>query len=86
MQTIFERRTLPLDKIRGRRRYLDGGGDESPSIWHLKLEPNDDQFPALEFEERYYKLDDHFFAWFNTLSDLDALEKTRPRTSNFGLV
>jgi hypothetical protein len=52
----------------------------------LKLEPNDDRIPTLEFEETYYTLDDHFFAWFNALPDLDALDKTTPEKSNFGLV
>jgi len=86
VQTIFERQTLPFDKIRGRRRDLRQGDDEFPSIWYLKLEPNDDRIPTLEFEETYYTLDDHFFAWFNALPDLDALDKTTPEKSNFGLV
>lgn len=85
IQTILGRQTLPLDKIRGRRRYLSRGDGESPSIWYLKLEPNDDRFPPLEFEESHYTLDDPFFRWFNALPDLDALDKLRPKTSNFGL-
>jgi hypothetical protein len=86
IQTILDRQTLPFDKIRGRRRYLSRGDDEFPSIWYLKLEPNDDRFPTIEFEESYYTLDDRFFTWFNALPDLDALDKLRAKTSNFGHV
>jgi len=86
LQTIFDRQTLPFDKIRGRRRYLDNGGPEGGSTWCLKFEPNDDRFPIIEFEETYYRLDDYFRAWFNALPDLDELDKHRLKTSNFGLV
>jgi len=84
-QSIFGRSTLPIHKIRGRRRYLDKGGYETPSVWNLKIEPNDDRFPTIEFEESYYTLDDYFYAWFNALPDLDASDKQSPKTSNFGL-
>jgi hypothetical protein len=86
LRTLFDRSALPFDKIGGRRRYLDRGGEDTPSIWHLKLEPNDDRFPSVDFEETYYQLDDSFYAWFRALPDLDALDKVRPKTSNFGLV
>jgi hypothetical protein len=90
LRTIVNKRTLPFDKIRGRRRYLDKGGYQSPSIWYLRLEPNDDRFPIVEFQEKYYKLDDFFYAWFNALPDLDRMDKEREEkgmhTSNFGLV
>lgn len=86
LQTPFDRSTLPFDKISGRRRYPDRGDDETPSIWHLKLEPNDDRFPTIDFEETYYKLDDFFYSWFRALPDLDALDKIRPKVSSFGLV
>jgi hypothetical protein len=76
---------LPLDKIRGRRRYLSPGNKNSPDIWHLKFEPNDDRFPLIDIEETY-NFDDKFYAWFNALPDLDQLDKSRSNTSNFGLV
>ena len=90
LQTIVKRQTLPLNKIQGRRRYLDKGGYEFPSVWYLRLEPNDDRFPIVEFQEKHYKLDDFFYAWFNALPDLDRMDKEREEkgthTSNFGLV
>lgn len=78
-------RVLPLGKIKGRRRYLSKGDDESPDVWHLVLEPNDDRFPKLDIEE-LYQFDNQFYVWFNSLPDLDELDKTRSRPSNFGLV
>jgi hypothetical protein len=85
LRTIYGRKRLPLDRIRGRRRYLVPGDADSPDTWHLKLEPNDDRFPILDFEENY-NFDDFFKAWFYRLPDLDELDKLRPKTSNFGLV
>jgi hypothetical protein len=76
---------LPFDKIRGRRRYLDKGDENSPSVWHRVLEPNDDRFKKIDIEE-LYRFDDLFYQWFHTLPDLDELDKTRFKTSNFGLV
>jgi hypothetical protein len=85
LRTLSGRKTLPFDKIRGRRRYLSRGDADSPSIWHLKLEPNDDHYPILDFEESY-NFDASFFKWLGELPDLDEVDKTLHRTSNFGLV
>jgi hypothetical protein len=76
---------LPFERIKGRRRYLDKGDADSPSIWHLVLESNDDRFPKIDIQE-IYKFDDYFYHWFNALPDLDVLDKTKHKTSNFGLV
>jgi len=74
---------LPLDKIEGRRRYLDGGSADAPGDWHLVLEPIDDRFPRLDIEE-IYRFDAFFYQWFNGLPDLDERDKLRPKSSNFG--
>ncbi len=76
---------LPLDKVKGRRRYLSRGDGESPDVWHLVLEPNDDRYPKLDVEE-LYRFDDAFYQWFNQLPDLDESDKHQPNPSNFGLV
>lgn len=76
---------LPFELIKGRRRYLDKGDSDSPSVWHLVLESNDDRFPRIDIQETY-KFDDHFYRWFYALPDLDVLDNTRPKPSNFGLV
>jgi len=85
LKSIAGNRALPLDKIKGRRRYLDKGDEESPSVWHLVLESNDDRFPGLDIQETY-RFDDIFYHWFNSLPDLDVSDKTKPKPSNFGLV
>ena len=84
-KSLVDDSVLPFDKIKGRRRYLDKGDADSPSIWHLVIESNDDRFPKIDLQETY-KFDDHFYRWFNALPDLDELDKHRLKTSNFGLV
>jgi len=83
-RNIFNSRRLPYSAMRGRREYLlestEGGGTR-----YLRLESNDDQFPKLDFMKAY-NFDDAFFRWFNQLPNLDEEDKTRPKTSNFGLV
>lgn len=76
----------PAGSVLISRDRAGSGGEDFPSVWYLKLEPNDDRFPVLDFEESYYRLDDYFCEWFNALPDLDALDKVRPKDSNFGLV
>lgn len=85
IRSLSGRQVLPLDRVRGRRRYLDRGDEDAPSMWHLVLEPNDDRFPRLDIEE-IYRFDDSFYKWFNGLPDLDELDKSLPKPSNFGLV
>lgn len=78
-------RSLPLDKIKGRRRYLCKGDENSPDVWHLVLEPNDDRYSKLDIEE-LYRFDNEFYERFNSLTDLDERDKTKPKSSNLGLV
>jgi hypothetical protein len=76
---------LPLDKIKGRRRYLRRGGVNTPDVWHLVLEPNDDRYTRIDLEE-LYRFDEIFYTWFNALPDLDEIDKANLKASNFGLV
>lgn len=85
LRGFWSTRILPLDKIKGRRRYLSRGDENSPDVWHLVLETNDDRYPKLDIEE-LYRFDDLFYTWFNALPDLDQIDKSRSKTSNFGLV
>ena len=78
------KQVLPLERIKGRRRYLDRGGYEMPRVWHLVLEPNDDRFPKLDIDE-IYRFDDFFYAWFNGFPDLDDVDRKGPEPSDFGL-
>jgi hypothetical protein len=69
-------RSLPFDKIKGRRRYLARGDEDSPDEWHLVLETDDDRYPELDIEE-LYQFDDFFYAWLSALPDLDEIERNR---------
>jgi hypothetical protein len=77
-------RRLPLSAIRGRREYVvrtyRGG-----STRYLKLESDDDRFPALDFS-RNYEFDDAFYKWFYSLPDLDAKDREVHEDKNFGLI
>jgi hypothetical protein len=85
LQSLSGTRVLPLNKIKGRRRYLSRGDMNSPDVRHLVLEPNDDRYPKLDLEE-LYRFDEIFYIWFNALPDLDEIDKAQPKASNFGLV
>ncbi|MFZ0303284.1 MAG: hypothetical protein WAL75_11375 [Terracidiphilus sp.] len=57
-----------------------------PRNWHLKVESDDDRYVSLDFQENAFRFDSAFFDWFKSLPDLDELDKTGPKTSDFGLV
>lgn len=84
LTTLIGVRRLPLSAIRGRREYVvrtyRGG-----STRYLKLESDDDRFPALDFS-RNYELDDAFYKWFYSLPDLDAKDREVHEDKNFGLI
>jgi len=83
LRTYSQRRALRFDQIRGRREYVVRGTESSTRYW--KLEPNDDRLPTLDFQ-KYYNFDGPFLEWFNKLPYLDAIDKLRPKSSDFGLV
>ncbi len=87
----FRRRSLPFGAISGRREYVVRG--RRGSTRYLKLESNDDRSEPLEFGKALYTFDAVFWSWFNSLPDLDAMDKARNEAqkakrndSNFGLV
>jgi len=87
LKTIFARKSLPLSAIRGRREYVVRGGDADAggSTRYLKLVPNDDRLPTLDFMKNY-TFDDVFYRWFYELPDLDVEDKKVHKDANFGLV
>jgi hypothetical protein len=68
------RSVLPFHKIRGTRKYLLSGSEDSPCVWNIVLEPNDVRFPELNIRE-IYRFDESFYQWLNELPDLDAIDK-----------
>lgn len=83
LRTLFREKSLPLDAIRGRRERIDVIGKSRSHSWILV--PEDDRLDELSFS-RNYNFDESFNAWFQSLPDLDALDKKRTRDANFGLV
>jgi hypothetical protein len=83
LRTLVNRTRLPFTGIRGWREYVVQSDDGSTR--YMKLEPNDDQLPTVEFQQDY-NFDGTFYNWFYQLPDLDELDKTKPKKSNFGLV
>jgi hypothetical protein len=78
-------RILPIERIKGRRRYFDPGDENSAGVWHVVFESNDDRHPKIDIEE-VYNFDVAFYTWFKSLPDLDTIDKSLPKVSNFGLV
>lgn len=84
LHMVFAQHRLPLNAIRGRREYVVSD-NEGGSSRYLKLVPNDDRLPTLDFMKGY-TFDDAFYRWFYELPDLDAEDKKVHKDANFGLV
>jgi hypothetical protein len=76
VQTLFSRNQLPLSAIRGRRELVSRDAEGTTRNWLLV--PIDNARPALKMEKSY-NFDDDFKRWFNSLPDLDALDKQNPK-------
>jgi hypothetical protein len=81
-RTLFRRRSLPLAAIRGRREYMTRDSDGVPT-YYLRLIPNDNRLPVLEFT-RTYALDEAFFRWFYSLPGLNERDEPKSKFSFFG--
>src|ERR1035438_2562657 len=84
--SLFSRKRLFFSQIRGRRAYaVDGGGEVGGTTRYMKLEPNDDRLSPLSIPKDTFAFDAMFPDWFNKLPDLDAMDKRKQKSSNFGL-
>jgi hypothetical protein len=83
MRSLLDTRSVEYSHIRGRREYVLQGKDGSTR--YLRLDTTDGSKP-FDFGKRLYVFDDAFWAWFNALPDLDAMDKVTHKGSNFGLV
>jgi hypothetical protein len=52
---------------------------------YVQLIPDDDRLPTVSFS-RDYRFDAAFEEWLYSLPDLDAAEKARGKSSDFGLL
>jgi hypothetical protein len=76
---LLGRARLRFGEIRGRREYfVTGGGEDGGATHYLKLEPNDDRLPTLDFMWDY-DFDPAFYDWFKSLPDLDAVDKVKDK-------
>ncbi len=76
LQTPFKRRCLALASIRGRREY-EREDAEGGKTKYLKIIPRDDSLPTLAFPD-HFDFDTKFYIWYDSLPDLDALERMSP--------
>ncbi len=84
--TIEKRTPLKTDslrfaEIRGRRETVHRNFDGS-YIRYLQVVPRDPLLPTIKFQ-KFYVFDAAFYAWYDDLPDLDALDRTRKRDSEF---
>jgi hypothetical protein len=84
LQGPLSTKSLPLQAIKGRRQYESERTRYSPKRY-LMVVANSDELPTLRLRDDM-NFDDAFYAWFNSLPDLDALEKKDTKDSKFGLV
>jgi hypothetical protein len=69
--SVFGKKKLALDAIRGRREYATGSG--RLTTIHFKLEPKDNGSVGLTFQNDF-NFDDQFWLWFDQFPDLDSEE------------
>ena len=89
-QDTIEKRTplktdsLRFAEIRGRRETVHRNFDGS-YIRYLQVVPRDPLLSVIKFQ-RFYVFDAAFFAWYDDLPDLDAMDRTRKRDAEFGRI
>jgi len=84
--TIEKRTPLKTDslrfaEIRGRRETVHRNFDGS-YIRYLRVIPRDVLMPEIKFQ-KFYVFDAAFYAWYDDLPDLDAMDRARKRDSEF---
>jgi hypothetical protein len=79
LRTIFTRKRLRFNEIKGRREYTAIGKYGAIRGW--KIVPNNDGLPTLKFD-RNLELDDAFHAWFDQLPDLDETNTLKKQNSS----
>ena len=80
-RTVLKTDRLRFDEILGRREKIHRNFDGS-YIRYLQVIPRDALLPRIQFQ-KFYVFDAAFFAWFDDLPDLDAMNRTRNRDSEF---
>jgi hypothetical protein len=72
---------LRFAQIRGRRETVHRNFDGS-YIRYLQVVPRDSLLPLIRFQ-KFYVFDAAFYAWYDELTDLDAMDRARKRDSEY---
>lgn len=72
---------LRFSQIRGRRETVHRNFDGS-YIRYLQVIPRDSLLPLIRFQ-KFYVFDAAFYAWYDDLPDLDAMDRARTRDSEY---
>lgn len=72
---------LRFAQIRGRRETFHRNFDGS-SIRYLQVIPRDSLLPVIKFQ-KFYVFDAAFYAWYEDLPDLDAMDRRRKSDAEF---
>jgi hypothetical protein len=72
---------LRFSEIRGRRETVHRNFDGS-YIRYLQVVPRDSLLPLIRFQ-KFYVFDAAFFAWYDELPNLDAMDRARKRDSEY---
>lgn len=76
-RTPLKTNGLRFAEIRGRREKVYRNFDGS-YIRYLQVIPRDPLLPVIRFQ-KFYAFDAAFYAWYDDLPDLDAMERTAPQ-------
>lgn len=80
-RTPLKTESLGFAQIRGRRETVHRNFDGS-YIHYLQVVPRDSLLPLIRFQ-KFYVFDAAFYAWYDELPDLDAMDRARNRDSEF---
>jgi hypothetical protein len=80
-RTPLKTDSLRFSQIRGRRETVHRNFDGS-YIRYLQVIPRDSLLPLIRFQ-KFYVFDAAFYAWYDELPDLDAMDRARNRDSEF---
>jgi len=80
-RTPLKADSLEFGQIRGRRETVHRNFDGS-YIRYLQVIPRDPLLPMIKFQ-KFYVFDAAFYAWYDDLPNLDAIDRTRKRDVEF---
>jgi hypothetical protein len=81
-RTPMKTNSLRFGEIRGRRETVHRNFDGS-YIRYLQVIPRNPLLPVIKFQ-KFYVFDAAFYAWYDDLPSLDAMNDARNRGSEFG--